>query len=56
MTQVLESINFIFHEGSGPVLWTCTVKNKMLPPSTSLPLMGEVADVNMASQGGYLHS
>ena len=25
-------------------------------PSTSLPVMGEVAGVNMASPGGYLHS
>ena len=28
----------------------------MLPPSTSLPLMGEIAGVNTASLGGYLHS
>ena len=29
---------------------------KMLPPSTSLPVMGEIAGVNAASLGGYLHS
>ena len=29
---------------------------KMLPPSTSLPVMGEIAGVNTASLGGYLHS
>ena len=36
--------------------WTCTGRNKTLPPSTSLPVMGEIAGVNMASLGGYLHS
>ena len=29
---------------------------KMLPPSTSLPVRGEIAGVNTASLGGYLHS
>ena len=28
----------------------------MLPPSTSLPVMGKIADVKTASLGGYLHS
>ena len=28
----------------------------MLPPSTSLPVMGEKAGVNTASLGEYLHS
>ena len=42
--------------GSRQVLWTCTGKNKTLPPSTSLPVMGEIAVVNTASLGGYLHS
>ena len=28
--------------GSGQVLWTCTGRNKTLPPSTSLPVMGEI--------------
>ena len=28
----------------------------MLPPSTSLPVMREIAGVNTASLGGYLHS
>ena len=41
--------------GSGPVLWPYTVR-KTLPPSTSLPVMGEIAGVNTASLGGYLHS
>ena len=41
--------------GSGPVLWTYTGR-KTLPPSTSLPVMGEIAGVNTASLGGYLHS
>ena len=27
----------------------------MLPPSTSLPVMGEIAGVNLAARGGYLH-
>ena len=38
-------------QGSGPVLWTYT-----LPPSTSLLVMGEIAGVNTASLGVYLHS
>ena len=40
--------------GSGPVLWTYTGRNT-LPPSMSLPVMGEIAGVNTASLGGYLH-
>ena len=42
--------------GSGQVLWTCTGRNKTLPPSTSLPVMGEIVGVSIASLGGYLHS
>ena len=42
-------------QGSGPVLWTYTGR-MTLPPSTSLPVMGEIAGVNMALLGGYLHS
>ena len=38
-------------QGSGPVLWTYT-----LPPSTSLPVMVEIAGVNTASLSGYLRS
>ena len=41
---------------SGQVLWTCKGRNKTFPPSTSLLVMGEVAGVNTASLGGYLHS
>ena len=41
--------------GSGQVLWTYAGW-KTLPPSTSLPVMGEIAGVNTASLGGYLHS
>ena len=29
--------------------------NKTFPPSTSLPVVGEIAGVNTASPGGYLH-
>ena len=29
---------------------------KTPPPSTSLPVMGEIVGVNTASLGGYLHS
>ena len=36
----------------GPII----MGRKMLPPSTSLPVMGEIADVNTASLGGCLHS
>ncbi len=42
-------------QGSGPVLRTYTGW-KTLPPSTSLPVMGEIAGVNTASLGGYLRS
>ena len=42
--------------GSGQVLWTCTGTNKTLPLSTSLLVMGEIAGVNTASLGGYLHN
>ena len=42
--------------GSGQVLWTCTGRNKTFPPSTSLPVMGELAGVHTASLGGCHHS
>ena len=41
--------------GSGQVLLTCTGRNKTLPPSTGLPVMGEIAGVNTASPDGYFH-
>ena len=47
------SVHFV---GSGQVLWTCTGRNKTLPPSASVPVMGEIAGINTASMGGYLHS
>ena len=31
-------------------------RNRTLPPSTSVPVMGDIADVNTASLCGYLHS
>ena len=31
-------------------------KEKTFPPSTSLPVICEIAGVNTASLGGYLHS
>ena len=42
-------------QGSGLVLWTYTGR-KTLPPSMSLPVMGEIAGVNTTSLSGYLHS
>ena len=39
----------------GIVLWT-SAGRKTLPPSTSLPVMVEIAGVNMASLAIYLHS
>ena len=45
-----------FWKGSGQVIWTCTGRNKTLPPSTSLPVMGEIAGIKTASLGAYLHS
>ena len=42
-------------QGSGPVSWTYTGR-KTFPPSTSFPVMGEIAGVNTASLGGYLLS
>ena len=41
--------------GSGQVIWTCKGR-KLLLPSTSLPVMGEIAGVNTASLGVYLYS
>ena len=46
----------MLYVGSGQVLWACTGRNKMLPPPTSLPVMGKIAGVNTTSLGGYLHS
>ena len=50
---------FIFLEKyilcSGQVLWTCAGR-KTLPPSMSLPVIGEIAGVTTASLGGYLYS
>ena len=40
---------------SGQVFWIYT-GSKTLPPSTSLPVMDEIAGVNTTSLGGYLHS
>ena len=42
--------------GSRQILWTCTGRNKTLPPATNLQVMGKIAGVNAASLGGYLHS
>ena len=42
--------------GSGQVPWTCTGRTNTLPPSTSLPVIGELAGVSTALLGGYLHS
>ena len=41
---------------SGQVRWTFTGRNKTLPPTMSLPVMGKIAGVNTPSLGGYLHS
>ena len=49
-------VNVIVLLGSGQILWICTGRNKTLPPSTSLPVMGEIAGVNTVSLDGYLHS
>ena len=46
---------FTCDQGSGPVLWTYTGR-KTLQPFKILPVMGEIAGVNTASLGGYLHS
>ena len=48
-------ISFYDVLGSGQVLWAYTGR-KTLPPSTSLPVMGELAGVSTASLGVYLHS
>ena len=45
----------VVYLASGQVLRICTERNKTFPPSTSLPVMGEIAGVNTASLGGYLH-
>ena len=49
------SISYTRHP-NGRVLWTYMGWNKMLSPSMSLPVKGETAGVNTASQGGWLHS
>ena len=46
---------YIDIKGSGRVLWTYSGR-KTLPPSTSLPVMGEIAGVNTALLGGYFHN
>ena len=48
-------IVFVSYQGCGQVLWTYTGR-KTLPPSTSLPVMGEIGGVYTALLGGYLHS
>ena len=40
--------------GSGQFLWTFTGRNKTLPPSTSLPVIGEIAGVNTASRDIFI--
>ena len=40
----------------GQILWTCMGRDKMLPPSMSLLVLSEIAGVNKASLGRYLHS
>ena len=45
-----------FLGGSWQVVWTCTGRNKTLPLSTSLPVIGEITVVNTASLGGYFYS
>ena len=41
---------------SGQVFWICTGRNKTLPPSTNLPVIGYIAGVNMASLSKCPHS
>ena len=48
-------IEIDIYDGSGQALWTCTGRNKTLPPSASLPVTGEIADVNTASLGRYIY-
>ena len=52
---VVELNREIQQDGASLIFWTYTGR-KTLPPSTSLPVMGEIAGVSTASLGGYLHS
>ena len=40
----------------GRSCWICMGRDTTFPPSTSLPVMGEIAGVNTTSLGGYLDS
>ena len=51
--QTLDGLNLV---GNGRILWTCTGRNKMLLPSMSFPVLGEIAGVKRASLGGCLHN
>ena len=42
--------------GNRQVLWVCTGRNKTLPPSTSISVIGEKDGVSTASLGECLHS
>ena len=53
--NVVELNRKIQQDGASLIFWTYTGR-KTLPPSTSLPVMGEIAGVSTASLGGYLHS
>ena len=55
LDSLLNNLNVPIRQGSGHILWTYTGR-KMLPPSTSLPVMGKIAGVNTTLLGGYLHS
>ena len=50
------SLRQLLSSGSGQVLWTYKWRNRTLPPSTSLSLMGKIASVNTESLSEYLHS
>ena len=54
-SSLIPTLSLRLFKGSGPVLWTF-MGRKTLPPSTSLPDMGEISGVNTASLDGYLHS
>ena len=54
-SHICDMFLFLSSQSCEQVLWTYTGR-KMLPPSTNLPVMGEIACVNTASLGGYFHS
>ena len=53
-TLLSKNVLIISLKYSGQIFWACMGRNKMFPPSTSLPVMGVIAGVNTTSLDGCL--